>query len=127
MPYRRRDLLVYVAIGIVGLLSAVAVFNDLTGHPERKAVAVFHEWEKDVKRGGTGSGYWHYKDEAEHFFAVRSCEILSVYPAVSDREHANIVARIESSNQGGMPLVSDWIFAMQKTSDGWKIDYLTQK
>lgn len=111
-------------IWAVGLAAAVTLFA--CHRPSEDPRSVVEAWAAEVTRGGSGARFWLRPREADKLFAVRTCRVLSVHPV--DENGVDVVARVESSNRAGLPVVADWTFFLSRSgASGWKIEFLAER
>lgn len=78
-----------------------------------------------VDQGYSGDSYWCASSEilTSSFFAPRSYQILNL---LDSPQFADATVRIESSNRGGQPIISDWSFYLKREQTVTERDYRQQ-
>lgn len=78
-----------------------------------------------IDQGYSGESLWcaEYEILASSLFAPRSYEILSIS---ENNRGASAIARIESSNRGGQPIINNWSFYLNKGATTGEREYRKQ-
>jgi hypothetical protein len=111
-----------IGLGIAAIGGGVW-WHKTTSTPERQARVALQAWAASVERGESGKRFWMRPELADVPFSIRTVKVLHI--SVLDKDSVDITARVESSNRGGSPIVSDWTFFMSRQDNEWKIDILT--
>lgn len=106
------------------LVILIGLIASCSRDPKDQVQNVIEEWLTALKNGRSGTQYWKDSNLEKRFFAVRSYQILAVNYEPSFPDNISATIRVESSNKGGSPIVTDWTVYLDRTGNGWKITLL---
>lgn len=95
-----------------------------TAAPESKPhQQVLEQYFETAMAGKTGESFWCPGENISSLFSVRSYKLLREEDAPFFGEGGKLmVVQVESSNQGGSPIVQNWNFALEQKEGRYCID-----